>query len=215
MTISFSDQPVVYLIDDQPEELLLTRHRCEANDLRVETYLSAASFLSEVGNDARGCVVADLLMPEMSGLQLNEELRRRGVQLPMVVLTGYPDTRSCRTAFKSGVFDFVAKSVHWQELIGVIQRALRKNEQESIRQRLRETFLTQLDKLSPREKEVMYLLADGKSLKEIAGMFEISVQTASKHRVRLFHKLDIHNEVTLLKMLIAVDPSHGVCQSVA
>lgn len=201
--------PTVYVIDDHPDELLLIRGCCESIGLRVKTYECPLLFLQEITPDSQGCVVADLLMPRMTGLQMHAELRQVGVDLPIIVVTGHADAGTCRTAFNSGVFDFVEKGFRPHDLMEVIQRALDKNRDDFAGRQQRDEFLAKLSSLSPRERDVMYLLSDGKTLKEVATAFEISVQTASKHRGNLFSKLNVANEVDLLKLLIAIDPNHG------
>ncbi len=211
--MSLPTDSIVYLVDDHPDELLLIRKQCESVGLPVRTYQSPTTFLTDVDSDSRGCVVVDLLMPQMTGLQLFSNLRKKGVTMPIIVVTGHADAGTCRKAFNNGVFDFLEKSFNPNDLLAVIQRALQANQEEVGQRQQRDLFLEKLGLLSSREKDVMYLLADGKTLKEIAAEFQISVQTASKHRSSLFNKLDIANEVDLLKLLIAIDPNHGAQKS--
>jgi FixJ family two-component response regulator len=153
-----------------------------------------------------GCIVADLMMPEMTGLQLHAELKDAQAEIPIIVITGHADARTCRTALQNGVFDFVEKSFNPHDLLVVIQSAIEENIKQSTERRIRETAMRQFDNLSKREDEVMKLLVTGLTLKSIAGELGISVQTASKHRIRLFEKLDVHNEVELVKLLMRIDP---------
>ncbi len=200
----------VYLVDDCPDELLLVRTHCESLGLNVRSFQSPATFLEETDSQSRGCVVVDLLMPQMTGLQLFAAMRQKGITMPIIVVTGHADAGTCRLAFNNGVFDFLEKNFNPHELLEVIQRALLQHEEEFERREMRDEFLEKLGCLSSREKEVMYQLADGRTLKEIAAEFCISVQTASKHRGNLFRKLSISNEIELLKLLIAIDPNHAL-----
>ncbi|MEM9589009.1 MAG: response regulator [Planctomycetota bacterium] len=195
----------VYVIDDHATQLQMMRQLCGSVGLDVRTYETPGDFLDQLPWDASGCVVADLLMPKMSGLELHEELSRRGFRLPIIVLTGHADAATCRQAFHRGVFDFVEKSANTGELMIVIQRALRYNEQQQAGDEARLESVSRLERVSPREKEVMRLLADGRPLKEIAVELSISVQTASKHRGKLFDKLGVSNEVDLYKLLKQVE----------
>jgi FixJ family two-component response regulator len=160
--------------------------------------------------NSHGCIVADLLMPDMTGLELHGELQKVGSELPIIVVTGHADAGTCRTALQNGVFDFVEKSFNPHDLLVVIRKAIDQNAKLSSECRVRDSYLAQLEVLSPREREVMQLLADGLTLKEIASQFKISVQTASKHRINLFEKLSIRNEVELLKLLLRIDHRHGL-----
>lgn len=153
-----------------------------------------------------GCIVADLMMPEMTGLQLHAELKNSQAEIPIIVVTGHADARTCRTALHNGVFDFVEKSFNPHDLLVVIQSAIEENTRKTSERLLREEVTQQFQNLSRRENEVMKLLVTGLTLKSIAGELGISVQTASKHRLRLFEKLDIQNEVELVKLMMRIDP---------
>ncbi len=201
--------PIVFLIDDDPNDVLLIRRLCESVGMTVRAYDSPQLFLKELRGDDFGCVVADLMMPEMTGLQLHAELQKVGSDLPIIVVTGHADAGTCRTALHNGVFDFVEKSFNPHDLLVVIRAAIAKDAQQKKESALRASYQEQLDALSPRERDVMKLLARGLSLKQIATEFDISVQTASKHRSNLFEKLGVGNEVELLKLLIKIDPMHG------
>jgi two-component system response regulator FixJ len=211
MTVLPAKNPAttVYLIDDDPNDVLIIRRVCESVGLNVQSFRSPRAFLNQLNEDAAGCIVVDLMMPEMTGLELHEQLRSANANLPVVVLTGQADAATCRTAFQNGVFDYVEKSFNTHDLLVVIRNAIAKNAEQLDEQTRRETFATKLSSLSPREREVMQLLADGLTLKEVGVQFGISVQTASKHRSKLFDKLEVSNEVELLKRLISVDPDQA------
>jgi two-component system, LuxR family, response regulator FixJ len=197
--------PVVYLVDDCPNDVRVIRRVCESIGLSIQSYESARALLAELPQDAQGCIVVDLLMPEMSGLQLHEELQIVGSTLPIIVLTGHADARTCREAFHRGVFDFVEKSPSYHDLVVVIQKAIESNQSRHTQDETRKTFLQDVQSLSPREIEVMELLSKGLSQKEIAEQMEISVQTASKHRSKVLEKLHVNNEVDLLKRMWAIN----------
>lgn len=202
-------RPTVFVIDDHPQELLLIRRLCESVNLAVETFDSPDDFLERVDPNSAGCVVVDLLMPQMSGLDVQTRMLALGVSMPIIVVTGHADTGTCRTAFKKGVFDFLEKGFESHDLLTSIQRALESNQQHRTKESQRGVAMAQLDALTQREVQVMRQLAQGSSLKEIAGSSGISVQTASKHRCNIFRKLDVNNEVDLLKLLISIDPDYA------
>ncbi|MEM9645890.1 MAG: response regulator [Planctomycetota bacterium] len=199
----------VYLIDDYPDDLLLLRTLCESIGLKVMTFASPTEFLQQADLSNKGCIVVDLMMPQMSGLEFHKEMVNRGSPLPIIVVTGHADAATCRSAFQSGVFDFVEKSFNPHDLVLVIQKALRVSEDTQAESQLRQESIAALERLSPRERDVMRLLSSGKTLKEIGVELNISVQTASKHRSKLFDKLKVGNEVDLLKLLLLVDPDHA------
>ena len=203
------DKPCVYVIDDHPQELLLIRRLCESIDLPVVTFDSPEVFLDQIDPLSEGCVVVDLLMPQMSGLEVQNRMAKLGITMPIIVVTGHADTSTCRTAFKKGVFDFIEKGFEPHDLLTSVQRALESNQIDREKESQRGIAMAQLDALTQRELQVMRQLAQGFSLKEIAGSGGISVQTASKHRCSIFRKLDVSNEVDLLKLLINIDPEYG------
>lgn len=211
MTLTHPDAPtpIVYVIDDDANDVLMIRRLCESVGLAVQSYESPQTFLDNLDSNSHGCIVADLLMPEMTGLQLHTELQQAGSSLPIIVVTGHADARTCRTALHNGVFDFVEKSFNPHDLLVVIRKAIEENARQSKERSERDTYRAQLEILSPREREVMQVLANGLTLKEIAAQFKISVQTASKHRSNLFEKLGISNEVELLKLLLRIDDRHA------
>ncbi len=206
MRCNESIPPTVYMIDDDPNDVVIIRRLCESVGLKVESFISPQEFLMQLRSVESGCIVADLMMPEMTGLQLHAELKDAQAEIPIIVITGHADARTCRTALQNGVFDFVEKSFNPHDLLVVIQSAIEENIKQSTERRIRETAMRQFDNLSKREDEVMKLLVTGLTLKSIAGELGISVQTASKHRIRLFEKLDVHNEVELVKLLMRIDP---------
>ncbi|MGI9467157.1 MAG: response regulator transcription factor [Rubripirellula sp.] len=198
--------PTVYMIDDDPNDVVIIRRLCESVGLKVESFESPQEFLMQARSVESGCIVADLMMPEMTGLQLHAELKNSQAEIPIIVITGHADARTCRTALHNGVFDFVEKSFNPHDLLVVIQSTIEENTRKNTERVLREEVTKQFRNLSKREDEVMKLLVTELTLKSIAGELGISVQTASKHRLRLFEKLDIQNEVELVKLMMRIDP---------
>lgn len=194
---------VVYLVDDHAIELELMRRWCERGGLTTQTFERPDSFLGAVDATSRGCVVADLRMPQRTGLELQAELFDRGILLPVILVTGQGDTENCRAAFQQGAFDFIEKGFDTGRFLDVVRRACQKNDVDFARRRARDEALSLLASISPRENTVMMMLAGGAALKHIAHDLGISVQTASKHRTSIFTKLALTNEVDLFKLLLA------------
>ncbi|MCA9127582.1 MAG: response regulator [Planctomycetales bacterium] len=191
------NEEIVYLVDDRPSDLLLVRRLCESVGIAVKVYDNPVTFLADVDKYACGCLIVDLLMPDMSGLQLFNHLAKRRIQLTTVIITGFADATSCRTGFRSGVFDFIEKDFSPDELLSVIRRALEHNRSVVRVQRMREERCNRVEELTQREMDVARLLNEGNALKEIGARLGISVQTASKHRTSIFGKLSVTNEVEL------------------
>lgn len=193
--------PKVYLVDDYPSQLSLIQKLCE--NIRLETRLwdNPRQFLRELPRDASGCLVSDLLMPEMTGLQVHNELRRTGVPLTTIILTANGDTSSCRDGFQLGVFDFIEKTCHPREVVERIQAAMDLNRRQQQMRHLQAQMEQRLGRLSIREREVALLLASGQSLRDVGSHLNITPQSVSKHRNSIFEKLQVNNEVELFRVV--------------
>lgn len=204
---SESNEPdsTVFLIDDHEVELDLMKRWCQRAGLSTEVFDEPNALLDRLDQDTIGCVVADLRMPQISGLELQAEMARRDIAMPVILVTGHGDAENCRAAFQQGVFDFIEKGFDSIQFIDSVERAIRINHRERFRYAIRRESRERLKAISPRENEVVMLLANGIPLKGIAQELKISVQTASKHRSSIFAKLQIDNEVDLYKMLLAAE----------
>ena len=195
----------VFLIDDHEVELDLMQRWCQRAGLSTEVFEEPSLLLERLDPDTAGCVVADLRMPQISGLELQAEMARRDIAMPVILVTGHGDAENCRAAFQQGVFDFIEKGFDSIQFIDSVERAIRKNQRERFRFTIRRESRELLKAVSPRENEVVMFLAAGIPLKGIAQELKISVQTASKHRSSIFAKLKIDNEVDLFKLLLAAE----------
>jgi two-component system response regulator FixJ len=200
-----SDAPIVFVVDDDAEVLDSLRFLIESIGLAVRTYPSAHDFIDAMGDDPFGCLVLDVRMPGMSGLQLLEELRRRGVNLPTIVLTGHPDVKVAVRALKFGAFDFLEKPLGDQPLLDLINEAIARGRQarEASAERNHARGLVQA--LSPREREVLRLLVAGKANKEIADVLGLSTRTIEGHRGRLGEKLRVGSLAEMVRIAILAD----------
>ncbi|HBE67534.1 MAG TPA: DNA-binding response regulator [Planctomycetaceae bacterium] len=187
----------VYLVDDRPTDMLMIRRLCESVSLEAKVFSSPNTFLEQTPRNATGCLIVDLLMPEMSGLELYRQLKRRKTELTTIIITGFADATSCRSGFQAGVFDFIEKDFSPEELLSVIRSALEHNRTAVRDRRIRDSQWRRIEDLTAREMDVARLLSEGNVLKEIGAKLSISVQTASKHRSSIFDKLQVNNEVEL------------------
>ncbi len=139
----------------------------------------------------------------MSGLELQENLSAKQCGLPVIIVTGHADVAMCVPAFEGGAFAFLEKPINQQLLLETVYRAI--EEDEANRQRLSPTSgITKcVAKLTPRERDVMDLLVSGHSMKQISGKLDISLPTCSKHRAKVLSKLDVDNDVQLVKRILA------------
>ncbi len=192
----------VHIVDDEDRVrnalyFLLTTH-----GLEVFIYASASEFLAAVEpKTMRGCIVLDIRMEPMSGLQLYDELRFRDINLPVIFLSGHGDIAMAVDAIQKGAFDFLEKPFSGSVLIERIQRALENSESMlSLReQKIRIRML--VEKLTPRENQVMMLVARGKLNKVIANELSMSVRTVEVHRSRVYDKLQVKSSAEVATML--------------
>jgi FixJ family two-component response regulator len=172
---------------------------------RTVSFESAEAFLETYRDEWVGCVVADLRLPGMSGLELQADLRARGRKLPFVIITGHGDVKSARAAFQSEAVDFLEKPFDEAELRAAIEKGL---DRESRRIRHAEAGNDQalkLAKLTHREREVLELAGKGLHAKEIAASLHISARTVEVHKARLMAKLEARNVAELVRFALAAE----------
>jgi two-component system, LuxR family, response regulator FixJ len=195
-------QTIVYLIDDDEAvreglALLIT-----TIGLKVQAFASPFAFLEQLDPEALGCLVVDVRMPGMSGLELQELLRQRNIDLPVVVITGHGDVNLARRAFLGGAVEFLTKPIDEQTLIETLQRAvrslIRSRERLGIARQARE----HLSKLSARELEVLRLMVDGLTNKQIARNLKLSPRTVETHRAHLLEKLEVDSLAGLVRLYL-------------
>lgn len=173
--------------DDHPVRDSLTL-LLEQEDIAVESFDSAESFLAACRSLPRSCAIVDIRMPGMGGMQLQAELSRRGVLLPIIFLTGHGDIPLSVRAIKAGAVDFLTKPVTGTALLESVQAALRESERMSVQAEANHTATTRIANLTEREREVMALAVDGLPNKEIARRLGISHRTVEIHKARIMHK---------------------------
>ena len=196
-------EPTVVLVDDDQSVRDALKWLIESVDLHVDTYASAAEFLESFDPAVPGCLVLDVRMPGISGLELQENLAAHKCGLPVIIITGHADVAMCVRAFEGGAFAFLEKPVDQQQLLEQVQKAIeqdRKNRQESMPAA---DIDDRVSRLTPRERKVMDLLVAGQSMKQIATKLQISLPTCSKHCTSVLEKLEIENDVELVQHIHA------------
>jgi FixJ family two-component response regulator len=191
--------PTVHVVDDDSGALNSFCWLIRQADLPVQGYSSGSEFLEKYDPDEPGCVVLDVRMPEMTGLEVQEQLWERGVLMPIIFITSHGDVPTCSQAFRAGAFEFLEKPVDDKLLIDHIQKAIARD----IEQRKPGSvahYANRLNLLTPREREVLDGLIVGKTLKEIASMQNVTVQTVWRHRGNIFLKMGVETEADLVRM---------------
>ena len=198
----------VLVVDDDPDVRESIRWLLESIGMTVVAYGDPTAFLDDVreGRTDGGCVLLDIRMPGMGGMEVQDWLRQQEVALPVIFLTGHGDVPVAVRALKNGAFDFIEKPYNAQHLIETVQRALDAGEQERQQRAMREAIRQRLNDLTQREWEVSRLVAEGRTNKEIAQQLEVSPRTVEVHRARAQDKLEAGSTAGLVRMLMAWDP---------
>ncbi len=189
----------VFVVDDDEQVRRSIEQLGRSVGLTVVTFESAGSFLQTDLEDVVGCVVTDVKMPEMSGLELQQQLIETGVELPLIVVTGVADVQMAVQALKCGAYDSIEKPFSPQSLIEVMQRAIESHAAEREVSHRREDIRRRLASLSERETEVHQYLVAGKTTKRIASRLGISLTTVDYHRNNILPKMDVENLVELTR----------------
>lgn len=200
-----NSKSTVFLIDDDESLREALKWLLESVHLPVETFTSASDFLDAYDPIRPGCIVLDIRMPSMSGLELQRQLNQMKSSLPIIMITGHGDVPTCVRAFEGGAFAFLEKPINHQEFLDHLYRAIEHDQDTRRMAQSSPSLGSKLESLSPREREVMELIAAGKTMKQVATQLEISIQTCSKHRARVLEKLDVGNDVELVRLLLIAD----------
>jgi two-component system response regulator FixJ len=201
--------PTVFVVDDDSAvrkslELLL-----KSTGMRVASYSSATEFLAAHPEDPPGCLVLDVRMAGMSGLELQEQLNARHSILPVIFITGHGDVPMAVEAMQAGAVDFLQKPFRDQDLLDRIGQALEKDAAARRQLAERSGIERRLASLTPRETEVLHLVVAGKANKVIAGDLNLSQRTVEIHRARVMEKMRAHSIAHLVRMIVAVQPPGG------
>ncbi|MCW5655948.1 response regulator [Hydrogenophaga sp.] len=196
------DEGVVFVVDDDDALRGALVLLVESAGMRARGFASADAFLREVGTDAAGCLVTDMRMPGLSGLELQQRLVADGSVLPVIVLTGHGDVPAAVQALKAGAVDFLQKPFAPERLIECVRGALERGCAERARRVL-------FDTLTARERDVLAMLMEGGANKVIAIDLGISERTVELHRARLMKKLGVRTVAELMKLAMAAGLTAG------
>lgn len=199
--------PTVYVVDDDPAMRSSLRWLIESVGLAVCTCASAREFLASYRDVGPGCLVLDVRMPGMSGLDLQVELTRQRIEIPILIITGYAEVPLAVRAMKAGAFDFIEKPFSDQTLLDRIRAAVALDEITRRRRAAREQVQARMRLLTQRERDVMERVISGKSNKVIAGDLELSMKTVEVHRSHVMDKLEATSLADLIRLALLADGS--------
>ncbi|MES9961164.1 MAG: response regulator transcription factor [Sedimenticola sp.] len=200
-----SSEMTVFIVDDDQEVRDALQLLMESVGLNVETFGSAQEYLDQFDPGRPGCLVLDIRMPGMSGLDLQARLAAENIHPPIVIITGHGDVPMAVRAVQAGAVDFVQKPFNDQQLLDSVHRAI---EQDAVQRGEVSKLLEirdRLDKLTPREREVMELVIAGKRNKVIAADLNISQSTVEAHRAKVMEKMEADTLSSLMRMMLTLE----------
>ena len=200
-------EPTVFVIDDDKAVRHFLRGLIASVNLRVEAFASAQEFLAAYRSSSPGCLLLDIRMPGMSGLELQQELSVRGIDLPVIVLTGHGDVQVAVHAMKAGAVDFIEKPFNNELLLDRVQKAVAKSVDTYENRIKRDEILNRRKLLTPRERQVLDLVVAGESNKGIARHLHISEKTVEIHRANVMGKMQAKSLADLVKIVSTLERS--------
>jgi FixJ family two-component response regulator len=201
---SNNTRSTIFIVDDDAAVRDALKLLLRSVGQAVETYGSAQEFLDAYSEDRAGCLVLDIRMPGMSGLELQQKLNEKHSILPIIFITGHGDVPMAVEAMQAGAVDFIQKPFRDQDLIDRINQALEKDNSNRAALGERNDIRKRLETLTPREREVLDLVVHGKANKVIAGDLKLSQRTVEIHRARVMEKMQASSLAHLVRMVLEV-----------
>ena len=192
--------PTIYIVDDDHDARESLRWLIESVGLQAETYSSPTAFLEEFDAARPCCVILDVRMPELNGIDVLQRMREQMIEVPAILVTAYGDIPMSVQAMRAGAVDFIEKPYRDQQLMDRVNECLEQSYRQFHERNRREEILARFALLSPREGEVMSLLVDGSTNKETARTLQISPKTVEAHRSNLMKKMETNSIAALVRM---------------
>ena len=189
-----------FIVDDDPSVCEALCDLIESAGLTTRHYSSAELFLDAWTPDMAGCLVLDVRLPVMSGMELQGHLAEAGLPIPIIIMTAHGDIPMVRKAMKAGAVEFLTKPFQDEELLQAIEQAFARDRADRIAKSVEESILSRLGTLSPRERQVMELVTTGMTNKEIADALGIKIVTVKLYRGQVMEKMHAHSLADLVKM---------------
>jgi FixJ family two-component response regulator len=197
-----SPAPVVYVVEDDPTLRSLIKALTQSISLATREFSSADSFLEHYDPRQPGCLVLDIFMPGMSGLELQDELNRRGAVIPVIFITGHADVASAVAAVRHGAFNYLQKPFRNSELIDSVREALELDRRSRQVLAQQDAIRDRIASLTPREREVLELIVQGLASKVMAEEMGVSKRTVELHRSRVMDKMGASSIAQLVRMFM-------------
>lgn len=197
-------EPTIFVVDDEADIRDSLRLLMRSVGLKTETFASAQEFLGAYDPSRPGCLILDVRMPGMSGPELQEKLRKNEINIPIIIITGHGDVPTAVRTMKAGAIDVIEKPFSDQLLLDRVQQALERDATDRKERAERERIAARLARLTPREREVMEGIVDGKLNKVIAADLGLSTRTVEIHRSRIMEKMQVRSVSNLVQMVLSV-----------
>jgi RNA polymerase sigma factor (sigma-70 family) len=201
-----SQDPTVFIVDDDVEVRDAIKLLMDSVGLAAQTFASAQDYLDHFDPDRPGCLVLDIRMKGMSGLDLQERLMEEPVHPPIVIITGHGDVPMAVRAVKGGAVDFIEKPFNDQVLLDAVHRAIEQDAERRGRASRLADIQARLEKLTPREREILNMVVAGKRNKVIAIDLGISQSTVEAHRAKVMEKMEAATLSDLMRMMLSLNP---------
>lgn len=198
-------KPIVNVIDGDATVLESLRRLIESVELEVETHNSTDTFLESYNPARPGCLLLDIRLPGMSGLDLQDYLKKNEMTLPIIMITAYGDVSVAVRALKAGAFDFIEKPYNDQDILDAVHNALHLDIDLRKRRLISCDIKQRVDSLTPRELEIMELVVNGKPTRQIASDLRISPKTVESHRARIMRKMQAGSIAQLVRHVISLE----------
>jgi FixJ family two-component response regulator len=206
-SVSGNAVPTAYFVDDDEAIRTLWRWLMESNSIPVRIYESAPQFITSYRRGDPGCLVLDINLPGMNGLELQEFLKREGVEIPIVFVTGFGDVSSAVSALKGGAVDFIQKPFDYRMVVDVIRKALARDVEARAARASRALLDARIAALTDRERDVLRKVIEGKQNKVIAAELDISMKTVEAHRSKVMEKMGAGSLAELVQLTLGFSPS--------
>ena len=195
----------VFIVDDDEAQRDSLIFLLESHGYAVKAFPDAEAFIADWRAELAGCLLLDVRMPGMSGLELFEELSRRHSVLPVIFITGHGDVPMAVAAIKKGAADFIEKPFAAEDMLDVVNNCLAREREERVRRRSGEDTAQRMEHLTAREREVLDLIIAGKLNKQIADVLGISIKTVEVHRARVMEKMRAPSLAVLMRQIMIIE----------
>jgi RNA polymerase sigma factor (sigma-70 family) len=196
-------EATVFVVDDDSSTRELLAWLMKRHGMRAAVFANARAFLDGYRDDSPGCLVVDLDMPGMGGLELQQRLKERDVRLPVIFLSGRADVPKAVRAVREGAIDFIEKPFDYRRVVELVEECIRRDAEARATLERRRMHVERLATLTQREREVLALVVAGRINREIAETLDISVKTVEAHRARVMEKLEVNSVAELVQATLA------------